>query len=471
MNDYKVTIGIEVHVELKTKTKVFSSSLNNYDLLPNSSVTLFDYGYPGSLPLLNKEVVDKGILTSLLLNCKVRKDMHFDRKNYFYPDLSKGYQITQADTPIGYDGYLDIGNKKVGITELHIEEDTCKSIHDGGKTYLNYNRAGVPLLEIVSEPDMNSKEEAMRYLERLRELLYYFDVSDCKMEEGSMRADVNISVSKTDKLGVRSEIKNIGSIKDVGVAIDYEIKRKIALLEKNEELREETRRFDSKTNSTILMRIREVDSGSRYFPDPDFPILHLTDEDISNIKKKIILTPDERRKIYLDKGIIDINVEKIINNKVISDYLNNFIDSNINFVIASNLLLGDISSYLNKSKIELSETKLTNDKFIELVNMLDDGTISSRICKDILDDVLETDLSIKDILSKNNITLLNDTDSLSKIIKEVLDENEASVKDYKSGKQNAIKYLMGMVMKKTKGAANPKMVNDLLIELLSKDVN
>lgn len=471
MNDYKVTIGIEVHVELKTKTKVFSSSLNNYDLLPNSSVTLFDYGYPGSLPLLNKEVVDKGILTSLLLNCKVRKDMHFDRKNYFYPDLSKGYQITQADTPIGYDGYLDIGNKKVGITELHIEEDTCKSIHDGGKTYLNYNRAGVPLLEIVSEPDMNSKEEAMRYLERLRELLYYFDVSDCKMEEGSMRADVNISVSKTDKLGVRSEIKNIGSIKDVGVAIDYEIKRKIALLEKNEELREETRRFDSKTNSTILMRIREVDSGSRYFPDPDFPILHLTDEDISNIKKKIILTPDERRKIYLDKGIIDINVEKIINNKVISDYLNNFIDSDINFVIASNLLLGDISSYLNKSKIELSETKLTNDKFIELVNMLDDGTISSRICKDILDDVLETDLSIKDILSKNNITLLNDTDSLSKIIKEVLDENEASVKDYKSGKQNAIKYLMGMVMKKTKGAANPKMVNDLLIELLSKDVN
>ena len=471
MNDYKLTVGIEVHVELKTNSKVFSTAKNSYNELVNTCASIVDLGYPGVLPVVNKEVVNKGILASLALNCDVTKVMHFDRKNYFYPDLPKGYQITQAKTPIGTNGYVNIEDKNIGILELHIEEDTCKSLHDNGKTLLNYNRAGVPLIEIVSKPDIHSKEEAMKYLERLKELLFYLDISDCKMEEGSMRADVNVSVSKTDKLGTKCEIKNIGSIKDVGIAIEYEANRQIAMLEEGASIREETRKFDKETSSTILMRVKEVGNDYRYFPEPDIPHLYLDDEDINKQKEKLVLLPNERRSIYLNRGILDVNVEKLINNKSLSDYLNIFLDTNINFKIASNLLLGDISSYLNKEKIEITDTKLTKEKFMELVKMLDDNTISSRIAKDILEDVLTLDLGIKEILDKNNISLLSSSDELENIIKEVISENEASVNDYKNGKENAFKFLMGMVMKKTKGSANPKIVNDILSNLLSKDVN
>ena len=471
MNDYKLTVGIEVHVELKTNSKVFSTAKNSYNELVNTCSSIVDLGYPGVLPVVNKEVINKGILTSLALNCDVTKIMHFDRKNYFYPDLPKGYQITQARTPIGTNGYVNIGDKNIGILELHIEEDTCKSLHDNGKTLLNYNRAGVPLIEIVSRPDIHSKEDAMKYLERLKELLFYLDISDCKMEEGSMRADVNVSVSKTDELGTKCEVKNIGSIKDVGIAIEYEANRQIAILENGGSIREETRKFDKDTSSTILMRVKEVGNDYRYFPEPDIPYLYLGDEDINKQKEKLVLLPNERRNIYLNKGILDVNVEKLINNKSLSDYLNMYLDTDINFKIASNLLLGDISSYLNKEKIEISDTKLTLNKFMELVKMLDENIISSRIAKDILEDVLTLDLSIKEILDKNNISLLSSSDELESIVLEVLKENEASVRDYKNGKENAFKFLMGMVMKKTKGSANPKMVNDILSDLLSKDVN
>ena len=471
MDDYKVTVGIEVHVELKTNTKVFSKAKNSYNALANTECSIVDLAYPGVLPTLNKEVVNKALLASLALNCKINKKMHFDRKNYFYPDLPKGYQITQDKTPIGYQGYLNISNKKIGIERLHIEEDTCKSLHDNGKTLLNYNRAGVPLIEIVSSPDIKSKEEAMEYLERLKEILFYLDISDCKMEEGSMRADVNVSVSKTDKLGTRCEIKNIGSIKDVGIAIEYEKKRQAEILENGGIIKEQTRKFDSSKNETVLMRLKEVGNDYRYFPEPDIPYLYLTDEDIEREKKKLILLPDERRSIYLSKGIIDINVEKIINNKKISDYLNNFLNTNMNFKIASNLLLGDITSYLNKNKVELEETELTIDKFYDLVDKLDKNIISSKICKDILNDILESNLSIDEILKKNNISLISNKDELETIIKEVLNNNENSVLDYKNGKENAFKFLMGQVMKETKGKANPQTVNEVLKQLLSKDVN
>ena len=471
MNNYKATIGIEVHAELKTNTKVFSKAQNSYHALVNTASSIVDLGYPGVLPIVNQEVINKALLAALALNCHINETMHFDRKNYFYPDLPKGYQITQSRTPIGYDGYLTIYNKEIGIERLHIEEDTCKSLHDNEKTLLNYNRAGVPLIEIVTKPVISSGEEAMLYLERLKELLFYLDISDCKMEEGSMRADVNVSVSKDEKLGTKCEVKNIGSIKDVGIAINYEIKRQIAKLEKGEQIIEETRKFDAKTNTTILMRVKEVGNDYRYFPEPDIPYLYLTFEEINKTKEKLYLLPDERRSIYLNKGIIEINVEKLIGNKKISDYLNNFLDTNINFKIASNLLLGDISSYLNKNKEDLTNTKLTKEKFIELVTMLDENIISSRICKDILKDILTLDLSIKEILEKNNISLLSNQDELTAIIKDVLKENPDSVKDYQNGKENAFKYLMGMVMKKTKGSANPQSVNAILTNLLSNNVN
>ena len=465
---YTPTIGIEVHVELKTKRKVFSASTNNYNDPANTNVNEVDFAYPGTLPTLNKEVIDKSLLAALGLNFEITKKMHFDRKNYFYPDLPKGYQITQERTPIGRHGYITLSSgKKITIERMHIEEDTCKSIHEDGRTLLNYNRAGVPLIEIVSDPVIASKEEAMEYLNRLRELLFYLNVSDCKIEEGSMRADVNVSISKTDKLGTKVDSKNIGSIKDVGIAIDYEIKRQQEILDNNGTIEEETRRFDSKTNTTILMRKKEVGNEYRYLPEPDIPYVYITDEEIENTKQKLHMLPDERRRLYIQREISPVNVEKIINNKALSDYLNKFINTSIDFRIASNLLLGDISSYLNRKNIKIEDTKLTKETFIEVVNMLESKEINNNNFKAILDDLMETDNNIKEILKSHDISNM-DTNALEDIIKKVLNDNMESVNDYKNGKTNAAKYLMGMAMKETKGKANPKDVNDMLNSLLNK---
>lgn len=470
MNNYTPTIGIEVHVELKTNSKVFSPSRNDYNALINSNVNEIDLGYPGVLPSINKEVVHEALKAALALNSHINKKMHFDRKNYFYPDLPKGYQITQSRTPIGYEGYLEIDmgtyTKKIGIERLHIEEDTAKSMHTDSRTLLNYNRAGVPLIEIVTKPDINTKEEAVKYLETLRELLFYLGVSDCKIEEGSMRADVNVSISNTDILGTKCEIKNIGSISGVGIAIESEINRQKELLENNKLIEEETRRFDSSTSSTILMRKKEIGNDYRYFPEPDLPYLYLTDEEIEKVEKELVLLPKERRNIYKDRGILDINIDKLISRKELSDYLNIFIDTNIDFKIASNLLLGDISNYLNNSRISIFDTKLTKDKFIDLVNMLSNGEITSKIFKDIVNDIMEKELSISEILKENNISLNNDIDELKNIINKVLDNYAKSVNEYKNGKENAFKFLMGMVMKEVKGSFNPKLVNETLLEIL-----
>ena len=467
MSKYTATIGIEIHVELKTNSKVFSPSKNDYNSTANTNICEIDLGYPGVLPTLNKGVIMSALKACLGLNCNINKKMHFDRKNYFYPDLPKGYQITQARTPIGCDGYVLVDNKKIRIERIHIEEDTAKSLHANNKTYLNYNRAGVPLIEIVSCPDMHTKEEAMKYLERIRETLFYLGVSDCKIEEGSMRADVNVSISDNDTLGTRTEIKNIGSISNVGIAIDYEIKRQEQIIESGGIIEEETRKFDSATNTTVLMRKKETGNDYRYFPEPDIPYLEIFDDMISSVKESIVLLPDERRKIYLERNILPINVEKLINNKDLSDYLNNFIETDINFKIASNLLLTDILSYLNKNRLSIFDTKLSINKFNELVTLLSDGIITNKIFKDIMIDILESDSSVKDILKEKNISLETDTASLEEI-KKVLLDNEKSVNDYKAGKENALKFLMGMVMKEVKGSFNPKLVNETLIKMCKK---
>ena len=469
MSNYKTTVGIEVHAELKTKTKMFSSSANHYGKMANTCTNVIDLGYPGTLPTINEEAIHLGLRAALVLNCKINKHMHFDRKNYFYPDNPKNYQITQNRTPIGVNGYVEIdtdkGKKKIRIHDIHIEEDTCKSIHSTKSSLLDFNRAGVPLVEIVTEADMSSAEEAVKYLEKLRELLLYADVSDCKIEEGSMRCDCNVSVSKTDKLNTKVEVKNIGSISNVGVAVKYEEERQIALYESGKTFKEQTRRFDDKTMSTILMRVKEVGNDYRYFPEPDIPFIDLTDEYIEETKKNLPLSAEERRKIYRKAGISDINIEKIIQNRAISDYLCNF--DKINLVIASNLLLGDIAAYLNKYEMKLEDTKCTTDKFKIVVNYLDKGKINSKIFKEILEDVMESDSSIDEILEDHNIKEMSE-DELDKIINDVLDNNSASVNDYKNGNERAIKYLMGQIMKETKGNANPSLINQKLIELLKK---
>lgn len=470
MNNYKPTIGIEIHLELKTNAKAFSLSPNNYNSSPNTNINEIDLGYPGTLPIVNENVVKQAIKACLGLNMNITRRMHFDRKNYFYPDLPKGYQITQFETPIGRDGFIEIevgdSIKKIGISDLHIEEDTCKSLHYNGKTLLNYNRSGVPLIEIVSSPDMHSKEEAMAYAEAMREIMFYLGVSDCKIEEGSMRCDVNISVSKDDTLGVRSEIKNIGSISNIGDAIDYEIKRQSLILDSGEKLFEDTRKFDSETGETVFMRKKEPNKDYRYFPEPDIPYLVLDEKIIENEQNSLIMLPNERRRIYLSKGVSKINVEKLISNKDLSDFFGNFLDSDINLKVASNILVGDIASFLNKKKISINETKLTKEKFIALVDSLDSEEISSKIFKEILPLVMDTDTPVGTILENNK--QVDSKEEIGRVVLDVLNSYPQSVIDYKNGKDNAIKFLMGMIMKETKGKINPKIAMEILKDNLDK---
>ncbi len=466
--DYKITVGVEVHCELKTKNKIFSPSASSFGSMANTNANVIDLGYPGVLPQLNKEVLEYAIRACHVLNLNITRDMHFDRKNYFYADNPKNFQITQNETPIGTNGYVEIEvngeKKKIEILEMHIEEDTCKSVHGEKSSLLDFNRAGVPLIEIVTKPCIHSAEEAVKYLEKLRELLLYANVSDCKIEEGSMRCEPNVSISKTDKLGTKVEVKNIGSIANVGEAIKYEVNRQKQLLESGEVLKEQTRRFDDKTRTTILMRVKETGNDYRYFPEPDLPFVHLDDEFINNSLKELSRMPDERRNTYKEAGILPINIEKIIANKTLSDYLERFLD--INLVIASNLLLGDIEAYLNKVNKELNETKLTDDKFRELVNKLDKGDITNKIFKDILVDIMETDKNISEILDEKGLNLVQDDSLVDEIINKVLSENTNLVTDYKNGNERVAKALMGLVMKEAKGKINPSVANSKLMEKL-----
>lgn len=472
MTNYIPTIGIEVHVELKTNTKIFSNSINGYGQMANSLTNVVDLGYPGTLPTLNKEVVNLAIKAACVLNCKIRKEMHFDRKNYFYPDNPKNFQITQGRTPIGYDGYVEIEvdgtKKKIEIEEMHIEEDTCKSTHRGDKTLLDFNRAGVPLIEIVTKPCISSSTEAKLYLEKLKELLFYTDISDCKMEEGSMRCEANVSIRKneTDPLGTKCEIKNIGSISNVGISIEKEIIRQTELLEKGEKFKEQTRRYDDKLGDTVLMRIKETGNDYRYFPEPDIPYLYLTDTMIEEVRNTIEMLPDERRNLYMEKNVSEINAKKLVQNKSLSDYFNTLLTEDIDFKIASNLLLGDISAYLNKNEKEITDTTLTKERMVELVNKISDNTLTSKNLKDILDKVLEEDKSISEIIKESGIENITDDTALREIIKKIISENSESVTDYKKGHDRAIKFLMGQVMKETKGSANPKLAMNILIEEL-----
>ncbi len=468
MSNYIPTIGIEVHVELKTNTKIFSNSKNGYGQMANSLTNVIDLGYPGTLPTLNEEVINLAIKAATILNCKIRNVIHFDRKNYFYPDNPKNYQITQARTPIGYDGYVEIEvngeKKKIEIEEMHIEEDTCKSVHRGEKTLLDFNRAGVPLIEIVTKPCISSSTEAKLYLEKLKELLFYSDISDCKMEEGSMRADANVSIRKnvSDAFGTKVEIKNIGSISNVGLSIEKEISRQAELLDNNESFKPQTRRYDDKLKDTVLMRVKETGNDYRYFPEPDIPYVNITKEMIEKAKSTIPMLPDERRKLYLEKGISETNANKLVQNKSLSDYFNELINEKTNLKIASNLLLGDISFYLNKEEKQITDTTLTKERFIELIENLDNNTISSKNLKEILEKVLTDTKSIKEIINDMGIKNITDDSAITEIVKKIIAENKESVEDYKQGHDRAIKYLMGQVMKETKGSINPKIAMDIL---------
>ena len=468
---YKKTIGLEVHVELNTNSKFFSSSLNNYNSLPNHNVNYIDLAYPGTLPTLNKEAINQGIRAAILLNASINKEMHFDRKNYFYPDIPKNYQITQNTTPIGVNGYIEIEvnsvKKKIRIHDLHLEEDTAKSIHKEDKSYLDFNRAGLPLLEIVSEADMESGEEAVLYLEKLRELFLYAGISDCKIEEGSMRCDANISISKTDKLGTKVEIKNIGSISNVGIAIDKEAKRQEELLTKGEVIKEQTRRYDDNLKDTVLMRYKETGNDYRYFKEADIPMFYLTDEEIENIKNSLPMTAEKLRKVFKENGILDINIEKLIKNKDYSLMLSKIIDKNYSLVIASNLLLGPVSQYLNETSKNILDTLLDIDRFEKILKAFSNEEIDNKMFKDMLKDFMENEEDVE-LIIKNYKASLMDTDTLRKIIIEIINNSKSEVEEIKAGNERKIQYLVGQTMKKTSGKVSPKSINEIINEELGK---
>ncbi len=468
------TIGIEVHVELKSKAKVYSTAKNEFSYEPNTNVTLIDLGYPGTLPKLNREVVNMALKAALALNCEISKDMHFDRKNYFYPDLPKGYQITQSMTPIGHDGYLEIevnGKKKqIGIERIHIEEDTCKSIHGETGTLLNFNRAGVPLVEIVSKPVIETPEEAVLYLEKLRETLLYLGISDVKIEEGSMRCDANISLHEenTDTFGTKCEIKNIGSIHNVGVSLHYEENRQREILENGGQiLHEETRRFDDKTGKTILMRTKETGNDYRYFPEPDLPMIHLTLEEIENTKKQLPIMPDVLRENYRKLGLNENQIKTIIAARDLCEFYEQerkLCDANV----LANYLTGDILSFLNREKININELKMDVKELEEFVNRMAKKEFSSKQGKELLNELLENGGKVEEVIKKLGLAQISDTSVLEEMIIKIVNNHPDSVKDYKEGKDRAIKFLMGQVMKETKGQANPSLAMEILKAELSK---
>ena len=441
----KPTIGIEVHAELKSKNKVFSKTINAYSNNANTNVNIVDLGYPGTLPTLNKEVVEMALKAALALNCKINKRMHFDRKNYFYPDLPKGYQITQQATPIGYDGYLEIEvdgvSKRIGIERIHIEEDTCKSMHVGENTLLNYNRAGVPLIEIVTKPDIKSSKEATTYVEELRKTLLYLGISDVKIEEGSMRCDTNISLAEesSSKLGTKIEIKNIGSISNVGISLEYEIKRQ-----------------------------KETGNDYRYFPEPNLPYFEINEKLIEEVQNNLPVLPKELKKEYESIGISSNNINTLILNYDLNQL---FVElkNKVNPIICANLLTGDILSYLNKTYKNIND--IDKNSIIDLVNVLDQNKISIKQAKEIMDDVLDGNESVSEIIKNKGLEQISDLSQLKEIVTKVLNENEKSVNDYLSGQDRAFKYLMGQIMKETKGNANPSLVNQMLTQELNDKKN
>lgn len=467
------TIGIEIHAELKSKAKVYSNSKNEFSSLANQNMSLIDLGYPGTLPVLNREVIDMALKAAVAFHCKINKVMHWDRKNYFYPDLPKGFQITQQETPIGYDGYVEIEvegkKKKIGIERIHIEEDTCKSIHSIGGTKLNFNRAGVPLIEIVSKPDITSGLEASIYADTIRSILLYLGVSDVKIEEGSMRCDTNVSLKEENSsvLGTKVEIKNIGSISNVNKSIDYEIKRQSKLLEEGNTIHEETRRYDDTLGQTVLMRSKETGNDYRYFPEPDIPYVILTEEEIEETRKNIPVLPNELKIKYTDAGMSEIAMKALLANYELCRFLEENYES-LSPVIAANLLTGDILSYLNREKMTLAQTKLTKESFQDLVTVLEKKEISSKQGKEILEILLIQGGEVKEIMKEHGMEQISDENALLKMVEEVVLSNPESVADYKAGKDRAVKYLMGQIMKASRGQANPQIVNQILLDTLKK---
>ena len=474
--EYDVTIGIEIHCQLKTKTKMFSGAPTSFGRKPNVCTNEIDLGHPGTLPCVNKEAVAKAIEACTALHLTIDPLVKFDRKNYYYSDLPKGFQITQQFHPIGRNGYIMIdteeGQKKIRINRIHMEEDTAKQFHLTKFSLLDYNRAGTPLIEIVSEPDMHNGEEAEKYVEALRQTLYYIGVSDCKMEEGSMRCDVNVSIAPkgSNTLGVKNEIKNLNSISHIGKAVDYEVERQKELLEKGEKVLQETRRFDEKTNTTVMMRRKEGNVDYKFFPEPNIFPIRLDANWIKSIQDSMPELPEERKARYTnDFGLNEHDINVLIANKEVGDFFEETMKYSKNAKGVCNWLLGEVQGWLNKHEQTIVNTELKPEALAKLVEMIDTNEISSKQAKELIDDIMTGKDPVESAKEKG-LQQVTNTDELANMIKEVLDENAQAIEDFKAGKGRAVGFLVGQVMKKSKGQANPGLVNQILQEELKKRI-
>ena len=475
--NFETTVGLEVHIEMQTNSKAYSPSPVQYGAEQNTNTNVIDWGYPGVLPEINKGALEFGMRAALALHCDITQDVGFDRKNYFYPDNPKAYQITQARTPIGTNGWLEIEledgtKKKIGIREMHVEEDAGKNTHNpDGYSYVDLNRQGTPLIEIVAEPDISSADEAYAYLTKLRQVIQFTGISDVKMEEGSMRADVNVSIAPigSDKLGVRTEMKNLNSFEHVRKGIQYEVKRQERLLMSGGEVEQETRRFDEPSGETILMRSKEEANDYRYFPEPDLPPIHISDDWIEEVRASIPEMPDKRRERYTqDWGIPAYDAGVLTQTKEMSDFYDATVAAGADPKLAANWLMGEVNAYLNSKQVELIDTALTPEHLATMIKLIEDETISSKIAKKVFKEIITNDTEPKAWVESKGMVQLSDPAKLQPIIDEVLDNNEQSIEDFKNGKDRAIGFLVGQIMKKTRGMANPKMVNKLLMASLKE---
>ncbi|MCI5775112.1 MAG: Asp-tRNA(Asn)/Glu-tRNA(Gln) amidotransferase subunit GatB [Aerococcus sp.] len=471
--NYETVIGLEVHVELKTKSKVFSPSPTSFGAEPNTNTNVIDWGYPGVLPVVNKGAIEYGLKAATVLNCEINPLQRFDRKNYFYPDNPKAYQISQLDYPLGENGYLEIDvdgeKRKIGIERIHLEEDAGKNIHDNTGTSVDLNRQGTPLVEIVSKPDMRSPEEAYAYLERLREVILYSGISDVKMEEGSMRCDANISIRPygQDEFGTKTEIKNLNSFNNVRRGLAYEEQRQARILNKGDEVVQATLRWDDAKKKTIVMRVKEGESDYRYFPEPDIPDFEVSDEWLKEIQADIPEMPEKRRERYVeqyglpayDAGILTQTVE-------MSNFFDATVEQGADAKLAANWLMGEVSAYLNENETSLDAIGLTPENLTEMIQLISDGVISSKIAKKVFKHLAEEGGSAKAFVEEQGMAQISDEATLKPLIEEAMANNPQSIADYKKGKKKAKGALVGQIMKATKGKADPKIVDQLLVEAL-----
>ena len=477
MKEYEVVIGLEVHAELSTNTKIYCNCSTAFGADPNTHCCPICTGMPGTLPVLNEKVVEYAVKAGLATNCEISRFSKQDRKNYFYPDLPKAYQVSQYHLPLCIGGHLDInvnGNKKtIGITRIHIEEDAGKLIHDAytGDTLVDMNRCAVPLIEIVSEPDIRSADEAVAYMQTLKSILEYLEVCDCKMQEGSLRCDVNLSVRPVGQkeFGTRTETKNLNSFKAIHNSIEFEIQRQIEVLENGGKIYQETRRFDDAKGVGYAMRSKEDAQDYRYFPEPDLAPIVLSEEYINNIKENLPEMPHIKKERYIKEfDLPEYDAEILTSSKKTASFFEkaNAICNNPKAV--SNWIMGDFARMLNEKEIEIDESKVTEENLASLIMLIDKGTISSKIAKQIFEEMFETGEDAKTIVEKRGLVQISDEGAIKEICQRVVDANPQSIIDYKAGKDRAIGFLVGQIMKETKGKANPQIVNKLLLEIINK---